>query len=173
MADTISHDEQAQVKTDDTSKPDDAPSKARLATLLACSYEQMEDIQDQLAEISELINPEPAPLPDSVNPNVLFAKVALSEERDAVHKAAEALGNEVENFRSAVKLMKGRLLHGRNRQAWRIILEKLEAETHFHLEALHASIGALMSHASILSGLVTFAVAEDVPDAMTQEAGNE
>ena len=172
MAQTISHEAQAPVKTDDSIKAGDAPSKARLATLLESSYEQMEDIQEQLAELSEMINPEPAPLPDSVDPNVLFAKVALSEERDAVEKAAEALGAQVETFQQAVKRMKGRLLHGRNRQAWKVILEKFDAETYHHLDYVQSSITALMAHVSLLSGLVTFAVAEDVSDAMTQEGGN-
>ena len=41
MAQTISHEAKAPVKKN-PGKADDAPSKARLATLLACSYEQKE-----------------------------------------------------------------------------------------------------------------------------------
>ena len=167
MAQKIQHKAPAPVKKDDT------PSKARLAALLESTWGQLDALQGQLDELTEKINPEPAPLPDTVNPNILFTRVQLTDERDAVHKAARALGSEVEAFRKAVDTMKRGLLHGRNRQAWQVILGKVDGVTSYHLEAIDNSIAALMKHISTLAALVTFAQADSLPDSIEEGVAHE
>ena len=172
MAQTISHEAQAPVKKN-PGNADDAPSKARLATLLACSYEQMEDIQDQLAELSEKINPEPAPLPPTIDPNILFTGMQLKEEEQAVVDAGNALGAAVEEFKRAARRVRSQLAGGRNARAWGKLTGWLDEEAKLRVEAVDNAIRALLWHTRLVAALVTFAQADDLPENMGEEAGNE
>lgn len=165
MAQTISHEAEAQVK--------DEQNKAALVTLLNRTYDQINDLQGQLDALTERIDRAPAPLPETIDPNILWTKLQLREEKQAVNAAAEAFGRTVEEFRQAARRLRRQLIIGHNARAWQGILERLDEEAHLRVEAVDNAIAGLLRHASIVAALVTFAQADNLPENIGEEAGNE
>lgn len=165
MAQTISHEAEAQVK--------DEQNKAALVTLLNRTYDQINDLQGQLDALTERIDPAPAPLPETIDPNILWTALQLREEKQAVNAAGEAFGRTVEEFRQAARRLRMHLPSGRNARAWGQLLKWLDDEARLHIEAVDAALSGLLRHASIVAALVTFAQADNLPENIGEEAGNE
>lgn len=164
MAQTISHEAEAQVKKDD--------SRAQLVRLLYRTGDQVCSLQAQLDEIQERIDPAPAPLPETIDPNILWTKLQLREQKQAVNAAAEAFGRTVEEFRQAARRLRLQLPSGRNARAWKKLLGMLDEEARLHIEAVDAALSALLWHTSTVAALVTFAQADNLPENIGEEAGN-
>lgn len=165
MAQTISHEAEAQVK--------DEQNKAALVALLDRAYDQINDLQGQLDALTERIDPAPAPLPETIDPNILWTALQLREEKQAVNAAAEAFGRTVEEFRQAARRLRRQLIIGHNARAWQRILERLDEEAHLRVEAVDNAIVGLLRHTSIVAALVTFAQADNLPENIGEGAGNE
>lgn len=164
MAQTISHEAAAQVKKDG--------SRAQPVRLLHSTSDQVSSLQAQLDEIQERIDPAPAPLPETIDPNILWTKLQLREQKQAVSAAAEAFGRTVEEFRQAARRLRRQLIIGHNARAWQRILERLDEEAHLRVEAVDNAIVGLLRHTSIVAALVTFAQADNLPENIGEEAGN-
>lgn len=169
MAQTISHEAKAPVKKNPGKKN---PEREALVRLLERSYEQMEDIQELLGEISEKINPEPAPLPPTIDPNILFTGMQLKEEQQAVVVAGNALGNAVEEFRRGARRVHSQLASGRNARAWGKLTGWVDEEAKLRVEAVDNAVRALLWHTRLVAALVTFAKADDLPENIGEEAGH-
>lgn len=164
MAEKIQHNGQAQVK--------DEQSKAALVALLNRTYDQINDLQGQLDALTERIDPAPAPLPETIDPNILWTKLQLREQKQAVNAAGEAFGRTVEEFRQAARRLRLQLPSGRNARAWKELLGMLDEEARLHIEAVDAALSGLMWHTSTVAALVTFAQADNLPESIGEEAGN-
>ena len=164
MAQTISHEAQAPVKKN--------PGKEALVRLLERSYDQLADLQEDIYEIQQCIDPEPRPLPETIDPNILFTGMQLKEEEQAVVDAGNALGTAVEEFRQAARRMRAQLASGRNARAWGKLTGWLDEEAKIRVEAVDNAVRALLWHTRLVAALVTFAKADDLPDSISEEAGN-
>ena len=164
MAQTISHEAKAPVKKN--------PGKEALVRLLNSTYEQVGNLQAQLDEIQERIDPSPAPLPETIDPNILFTGMQLKDEEQAVVDAGNALGTAVEEFRQAARRMRAQLASGRNARAWSKLTGWLDEEARLRVDTVDNAIRALLWHTRLVAALVTFAKADNVPDSIDEEAGN-
>lgn len=165
MAQTISHEAKAPVKKN--------PGKEALVRLLERSYDQLADLQEDIYEIQQCIDPEPRPLPETVNPATLMSSLLLRDEAEAVKKGAEAFGRTVEEFHRAARRMRSQLASGRNARAWGKLAGWLDEEAKLRVDTVDNAIRALLWHTRIVAALVTFAKADDLPESISEEAGNE
>lgn len=169
MAQTISHEAKARVKHD----PEQDAYKEKLMSLLERSHDQLVELEDDLQELAMVIDPAPRPLPETVNPDTLMTSLLLKDEADAVQKGAEAFGRTVEEFHRAARRMQSLLSGGRNSRAWKVMLERVQGETFAHVDAVHNATAGLLRHMRTVAALVTFATADNLPESIGEEAGNE
>ena len=140
--------------------------------LLERSYDQLADLQEDIYELQQCIDPEPRPLPETIDPNILFTDMQLKDEQQAVVDAGNALGTAVQEFRQAARRMRAQFAIGRNARAWGKLTGWLDEEAKLRVDAVDNAIRALLWHTRLVAALVTFAKADNVPDSISEEAGN-
>ena len=97
----------------------------------------------------------------------------LKEEQQAVVDAGNALGAAVEEFRQTARRVRSQLSSGRNARAWGKLTGWLDEEAKLRVEAVDNAIRALLWHTRLMAALVTFAKADDLPESISEEMGNE
>ena len=97
----------------------------------------------------------------------------LKDEEQAVVDAGNALGAAVEEFRQAARRMRAQFAIGRNARAWGKLTGWLDEEAKLRAGAVDNAIRALLWHTRIVAAMVTFAKADDLPESISEGAGNE
>lgn len=151
MAQTIEHNDPAHVNSE--------TDRAALVALLT-------NLQNQLDELVERIDPAPAPLPDKISPATIYTSEILRTEWKAVCRDIERLGSTLNEYRHAAKIAAKGLLAGSNRSAWGLILNRLEHQTYGQFQSVHEMLASMHHQTEITAMLVTIAKAGALPEGM-------
>lgn len=117
-----------------------------------------------LDEISRKLEPEPAPLPDKINPDTLYTSALLRDEREAISKDIEGMGSALNKYYHAAKIAAKGLLAGSNRRAWNLILNRLEQQAHEQFRAVRNMLATMHHQTQLTALLVTIARAGALPE---------
>lgn len=117
-----------------------------------------------LDEISCKLKPEPAPLPDKINPDTLYTSALLRGEREAISKEIEEMGSALNKYYHAAKITAKGLLAGSNRRAWGLILNRLEQQAYEQFRAVCDMLATMHHQTQLIALLVTIAKAGALPE---------
>ena len=117
-----------------------------------------------LDQISDKLIPEPAPLPDKINPAKIYASAILQNEKKALYGDIERLGHTLNEYHHAVKIAAKGLLAGSNRTAWSLILNRLEHQAHEQFQAASDMLASIHHQTQLTAMLVAIAKAGALPE---------
>ena len=117
-----------------------------------------------LDQISNKLIPEPAPLPDKIDPVEIYASAILQNEKKALCGDIERLGHTLNEYHHAVKIAAKGLLAGSSSKAWSLILNQLEHQAHGQFQAAHDMLASIHHQTRLTAMLVTIARAGALPE---------
>lgn len=137
--------------------------KEQTLTALTRSKFQIEKLLATFEAIEEKLDPEPAPKPDTIDPNIFFSNLLLKPEINKLEKVAYEFECAVTDFRNAIKSAQQKLCNGRNRKAWHHILERADAMNFAQYDSVMRQIKLYEQQALFIARLVTYANADCLP----------
>lgn len=164
MAHTIEHNDPAHVNNE--------TDRAALVALLT-------NLQNQLDELTERIDPAPAPLPETVNPGRLQYLPPLYARRTTVDKAAENLWKAVSELKYAMKPLRAEIPAASNVRAWAVAMDHMEQVLDSMCQSVQNGVDAIARQALLMAQLLVLAangeveLPEGMDDCEDVEAGNE
>ncbi len=117
-----------------------------------------------LDQISDKLIPEPAPLPDKINPAKIYTSAILQNEKKAVCGDIERLGHMLNEYHHAVKIAAKGLLAGSNSTAWSLIFNRLEHQAHEQFQAARDMLASIHHQTQLTAMLVAIARAGALPE---------
>ena len=117
-----------------------------------------------LDQISDKLIPEPAPLPDKINPAKIYTSAILQNEKKAVCGDIERLGHTLNEYHHAVKIAAKGLLAGSNSTAWSLIFNQLEHQAHEQFQDARDMLASIHHQTQLTAMLVTIARAGALPE---------
>lgn len=146
--------------------------KAELLARLDKAQNALCDIGDALDDLGEKLNPAPAPLRDTIDPNAAYLRHKLHEPMEALFAAADEAGRAANSMRFLAK----RIVPApncRNAKAWGEMVELFSTHLSAQESLAHDALNALCHAARLLSLAVTFAEADALPDEAAAEVCHE
>ena len=117
-----------------------------------------------LDQISDKLIPEPAPLPDKIDPVEIYASAILQNEKKALYGDIERLGHTLNEYHHAAKIAAKGLLAGSNSKAWSLILNQLEHQAHEQFQAARDMLASIHHQTRLTAMLVAIARAGALPE---------
>ena len=130
------------------------------------------NLQNQLDELTERIDPAPAPLPETVSLGRLQCLPPLYARRTAVDKAAENLRNAVHELKCAVKPLRKEIPAASNVRAWAYTMDSMSQSVQNGVAAITRQ-SMLRAQLLVLAANGEVELPEGMDDGEGVEAGNE
>ena len=157
--------------TNTTTQAQDA-IKAELLERLDKAQDALCGIGDALDGLQEKLNPAPAPLRETIDPNAVYQRSRLHEPMETLFTAADEVGRAAHSMRFLAK----RIVptpRCRNAGAWESMVALFSEHLSTQETALHDALHAMCSAAKLLSLTVTFAEADALPDEAAEVSCHE
>jgi len=146
--------------------------KAALLERLDMAQDALCGIGDALDGLQEKLNPAPAPLRDTIDPNAAYLRHKLHEPMEALFTAADEVGRAAHSMRFLAK----RIVPSpgcRNAKAWGQMVELFSSHLSAQESLAQDALNALCHAARLLSLAVTFAEADALPDEAAEVSCHE
>ena len=159
---------------DHTNTPTQAQDaiKAALLERLDKAQDALCGIGDALDDLGEKLNPAPAPLRETIDPNAVYQRSRLYEPMETLFTAADEVGRAASSMRFLAK----RIVPSpgcRNAKAWGQMVELFSSHLSAQESLAQDAINALCHAARLLSLAVTFAEADALPDEAAEVSCHE
>ncbi|MGE9984203.1 hypothetical protein [Desulfovibrio sp. SGI.169] len=132
-----------------------------------------------MEQLSDKLEPEPAPLPETVKPGCLQYLPPLYARRTAVDKAAENLWKAVSELKYAMKPLRAEIPAASNVRAWAVAMDHMEQVLDSMCQSVQNGVDAIARQALLMAQLLVLAangeveLPEGMDDCEDVEAGNE